>query len=138
MAIVGIPAVGGIPTHLGCVCFVYLCFSSEFPSRQRKRMLPGDPDRLVAEWWIRSLRVRDLLGTRRCTPEPNGASISIPAAIRQICNTDPADAARVQARVREQFQRYITQGHAAVGLAVGEKQGSYTVEPYEDRIHRTP
>ena len=95
-------------------------------------MLPRDPDSLVAEWWILSSRVRELLGSRRRTPESNGASISIPAAIRQICNTDLAEAERVQTQVRDRFQRYITQGHAAVGLAFGEKQGSYTVEPYED------
>jgi predicted GNAT superfamily acetyltransferase len=88
--------------------------------------------RLVAEWWIRSPRVHDMLGSRRRTPEPNGASISVPAAIRQICNTDPSEAERVQARVREQFQRYIAQGHAAVGFAFDGLQGSYIVEPYED------
>ena len=132
MVIVGIPAVAGIPTHMGCVCFAYRCFSPEFLSRHRKRMLPRDLDRLVAGWWVRSSRVRDLLGSRRCTPEPNPASISIPAAIRQICNTDCAEAERVQARVREQFQRYITQGHAAVRFAFDDLQGRYIVEPYED------
>ena len=89
-------------------------------------------DRLVAEWWIRSHRVNDMLGSKRRTPEPNGASISIPAGIRQICDTKPAEAEGVQARVREEFQRYIAQGHAAVGFAMDEKQGSYIVEPYED------
>jgi predicted GNAT superfamily acetyltransferase len=61
-----------------------------------------------------------------------GRVFSIPAALRQICSTDPAEAERVQAKVREQFQRYITRGNPAVGFAFDEKQGSYIVEPYED------
>jgi len=49
-----------------------------------------DPDRLVAQLWIRP------------------------------------------SQVREQSQRSITQGHAAVGFAFDEKQGRYIVKPYED------
>ena len=90
MAIVGISAVAGIPTHLGCDCFTFHCFSPEFLSRCRKWMLPMDPDRLVAQLWIRP------------------------------------------SQVREQSQRSITQGHAAVGFAFDEKQGRYIVKPYED------
>jgi predicted GNAT superfamily acetyltransferase len=89
-------------------------------------------DRLVAEWWIRSPRVQELLRSRRRTPEPNGASISIPGAIRQICDRDPSEAERVQARVRAQFQRSFAQGYAAVGFAFDGLQASYIVEPYED------
>ena len=106
MAIVGIPAVAGIPTRTGWVCLVYRCFSPEFLSRHRKRMLSRDSDGLCAA--------------------------PVPAAIGQICNTDRAEAERVQAKVREQFQTYITQGRAAVGFAFDEKQGRYLVEPYED------
>jgi predicted GNAT superfamily acetyltransferase len=62
----------------------------------------------------------------------SGSGLAVPAAIREICSTDPAEAARVQAQVREQFQRHITQGHAAVGFAFDEMQGSYILEPYED------
>ena len=89
-------------------------------------------DRLVAEWRIRSPRVRELLNGRRRAIEPDAARISIPAAIREICGSDPVEAQRVQARVHEEFERHITQGHAAVGFAFDEMQGSYIVEPYED------
>lgn len=132
MVIVGIPAVAGIPTHTGCVCFVCRFFSPEFLSRHRKHVLPRGPDRLVAEWWICSSRVRDLLGSSGALQNQMGRVFSIPAALRQICSTDPAEAERVQAKVREQFQRYITRGNPAVGFAFDEKQGSYIVEPYED------
>jgi len=50
----------------------------------------------------------------------------------RICNTVPAEAERVPARIREQFQTKITQGQAAVGFAFDERLGSYIVEPYED------
>jgi hypothetical protein len=60
------------------------------------------------------------------------SSVSVRAAIRENCNIDPAEAEKVQARVREQFERCNTQGQAAVGFAFDEKQGRYIVEPYED------
>ena len=60
------------------------------------------------------------------------SNVSVLAALREVCNRDPAEAERVQALVREEFERYITQGRAAVGFAFDETQGSYIVEPYED------
>jgi hypothetical protein len=57
---------------------------------------------------------------------------SVLAAIRGICNMDAAEVERVQAQVREEYKWYFLQSHAADGFAFDEKQGSYSVEPYED------
>jgi len=89
-------------------------------------------DRLVAEWWVRSARVQDALNGKAHTPMPNAARISIPAAIRQIGESDPLEAEKIQSRVREQFETHISAGRAAVGFEFDERQGTYILEPYED------
>jgi predicted GNAT superfamily acetyltransferase len=89
-------------------------------------------DRLVAEWWVRSQRVQDVLAGR---PRPLGADrerISIPAGIRGICRDDPRTAERIQTKFREQFLANIASGRAAVGFEFNEVQGTYLLEPYED------
>ena len=88
-------------------------------------------DRLVAEWWLSSDRVKRTIDGNN---QYRGFStrISIPVAIRQICSNDPAQAEKIQSRVREQFEAYIAEGQAAVGLEFDQLQGSYLLEPYED------
>lgn len=89
-------------------------------------------DRLVAEWWVRSARVQDLLSGNTHAPGPQCARISIPVAIRQICSSNPSEAEKIQSRVREQFARQMAGSRAAVGFEFDERQGSYLLEPYED------
>jgi predicted GNAT superfamily acetyltransferase len=89
-------------------------------------------DRLVAEWWIRSDRVQDLLSGKTRIPGLKRERISIPVAIRQICSSDPPEAGKIQSRVREQFESHLSDGRAAVGFELEEHQGSYVLEPYED------
>jgi predicted GNAT superfamily acetyltransferase len=89
-------------------------------------------DRLVAEWWVRSARVQYLLSGNTHAPVPKCARISIPVAIRQICGSNAPEAEKIQSRVREQFERHIADGRAAVGFEFDEQQGSYVLEPYED------
>jgi predicted GNAT superfamily acetyltransferase len=89
-------------------------------------------DRLVAQWWIRSARVQQLLNGKTQAPEPKSGRVSIPVAIRQICSTDPPEAKRIQSRIREQFERHFADGSAAVGFEFDEQEGSYVLQPYED------
>src|SRR5580692_4643248 len=89
-------------------------------------------DRLVAEWWVRSQRVAEVLGGRL---RPMGADcerIAIPAGIRGICRDDPRLAEKIQTKVREQFLTNIANGRAAVGFEFNEEHGTYLLEPYED------
>jgi predicted GNAT superfamily acetyltransferase len=89
-------------------------------------------DRLVAEWWVRSPRVAEVLAGR---VRPMGADcqrIAIPAGIRGICRDEPLLAQQIQTKVREQFQANIAKGRAAVGFEFNEEQGTYLLEPYED------
>jgi predicted GNAT superfamily acetyltransferase len=88
-------------------------------------------DRLVAEWWVRSARVAQLLAKEFPTAEPS-ARISIPARIREICASDAAQAEEIQTRVRNQFESQLAAGLAAVGFELDDRQGSYLMERYED------
>lgn len=88
-------------------------------------------DRLVAEWWLRSLRVQNALEGR---PQPATSSqtrISLPASIRDICREDPAAAERIQSDFRRQFQDLLARGKAGVAFEFNGTEGSYVLEPYE-------
>jgi predicted GNAT superfamily acetyltransferase len=89
-------------------------------------------DRLVAEWWIRSARVQELIDGKTPKAGPDRVRIRIPAAIRQIASSDPVEAERIQTGVRAQFERHIAEQRAAVGFEFDAEQGSYVLEPYED------
>jgi predicted GNAT superfamily acetyltransferase len=89
-------------------------------------------DRLVAEWWVRSQRVEDVLAGR---PRPTGSDcqqIAIPADIRRICRDEPLAAEKIQKDVREQFLANIAEGRAAVGFEFNKEKGTYLLERYED------
>jgi predicted GNAT superfamily acetyltransferase len=89
-------------------------------------------DRLVAEWWVRSQRVANLLAGRPRAMGSDCERIAIPADIRQICRDEPLSAEKIQANVRERFLANFTSGRAAVGFELNKKQGTYLLERYED------
>lgn len=89
-------------------------------------------DRLVAEWWLRSSRVVNLLQGSAPVISPHAVRISIPSAIRDICRNDPLAAKRIQSSVREQFSAHFASGLAAVAFEWNQEHGAYVLEPYED------
>jgi predicted GNAT superfamily acetyltransferase len=89
-------------------------------------------DRLVAEWWVRSERVAEVLGGRVRPTGTDCERIRIPVGIRAICRDEPQSAEKTQARVREQFLANLGSGRAAVGFEFNEEQGIYLLERYED------
>jgi predicted GNAT superfamily acetyltransferase len=89
-------------------------------------------DRLVAEWWVRSQRVEDVLAGKPRAVSEDVERIAIPASIRQICRDEPLAAEKVQTKVREQFVANIADGRAAVGFEFDQEQGTYLLERYED------
>jgi predicted GNAT superfamily acetyltransferase len=74
-------------------------------------------DRLVAEWWLKSKRVVNLLEHRQAPQFKIEKKISVPAEIYawKASDTDRAKAAAVQAGNREEFLRALPQGLAALG-----------------------
>jgi predicted GNAT superfamily acetyltransferase len=89
-------------------------------------------DRLVAEWWVRSQRVEDVLAGRPRAMGSDGERIAIPADIRRICRDEPRTAEKIQTNVREQFVANIAVGRAATGFEFNKEQGTYLLERYED------
>ncbi len=80
-------------------------------------------DRLVAEWWLGSERVKSVLADD--APPINGSAehISVPANIAEIRQGDRAAAARIQTLAREQFQTWFAKCYVATGV---EKRGVVT------------
>jgi predicted GNAT superfamily acetyltransferase len=76
-------------------------------------------DRLVAEWWLASERVRSAVEGRPATVQCVGR-IAIPADISDLKSTDRDEALRIQSAAREQFQKSFANGYAATGV---EKRG---------------
>ena len=116
--------------RLGAVVRRYI---PNFYGRTSSPLHGGLPtDRLVAEWWVRSARVQELLDGKIPKAGPDRVRIRIPARIRQITSSNPAEAERIQTRIRSQFERYIAEGRAAMGFEFDAEHGSYVLEPYED------
>jgi len=84
-------------------------------------------DRLVAEWWLDSPRVRAVLGK---TPESVRAAtrIALPADIGALKVSDPMAALNVQTALREQFQAQFAQGLAATSVEKSGQTVNYILE----------
>jgi predicted GNAT superfamily acetyltransferase len=87
-------------------------------------------DRLVAEWHLRSPRVTRALGeSRQAKPTPQKAvRINIPDGIEELKIVDPERAAKIQAQVRTQFEKWFAKGYAATAVASVPGGTSYILE----------
>lgn len=86
-------------------------------------------DRLVAEWWIDSDRVKNILADNSLPASTDIRSISLPAELIKIKANDRAAAARVQARARGEFQKMFHHGYIATGLEQRGATTDYILEP---------
>jgi predicted GNAT superfamily acetyltransferase len=90
-------------------------------------------DRLIAEWWLDSPRVKNLLsGTAPAVPHSaaNRAEILIPAEMPRLRRDNSAEALRIQTEAREQFQHWIAKGYAATAIEINSEGGRYILEPW--------
>lgn len=86
-------------------------------------------DRLVAEWWLASDRVKSIVEGHR---QPLGAHterIALPADISHRKASDRDAAARIQTDVRVQFQKWFAKGYAATAIEKNGESVSYILEP---------
>lgn len=74
-------------------------------------------DRLIAEWWLKSMRVESLLTTGKNPPFACESNIAVPAQIYDWKATPEtrAKAQQVQERNREEFLRACSHGLAVLG-----------------------
>lgn len=89
-------------------------------------------DRLVAEWHLRSSRVRRVLAaTHAIAPKPSehAVRITIPSNIEELRSTHPSGAREVQSEVRDQFLEWLKKGYMATAVAPCEGGTDYILEP---------
>jgi predicted GNAT superfamily acetyltransferase len=86
-------------------------------------------DRLVAEWWLDSERVKSILADDPIPSEDSTARVTVPANFGDIRASDRDVAARIQAGAREQFTEWFAKGYVATGVESGDGTTSYILEP---------
>jgi predicted GNAT superfamily acetyltransferase len=97
-------------------------------------------DRLVAEWWLRSARVRQAVASGPAskaahkTPQPargrEWVRIRVPAAVDELARHKPDEAARVQAELRQEFEHWLGRGYAATSVELGAEGCAYLLQPW--------
>ncbi|HLE36975.1 MAG TPA: hypothetical protein VI699_07495 [Candidatus Acidoferrales bacterium] len=91
-------------------------------------------DRLMAEWWLESARVKEAVSLQppaisKETAAGEVAQIAVPAEITRLRDEEPERAAKVQREIGEQFQKWFAKGYAAVGFELRPEGGRYILEP---------
>lgn len=89
-------------------------------------------DRLVAEWWLSTARVKAAMNGQPHTPGLEVLRVTIPRNIGELRHTDVAAAGKVFTKAREEFEHGLEPGRAITGFTLDETTGSYLLEPYED------
>jgi predicted GNAT superfamily acetyltransferase len=80
-------------------------------------------DRLVAEWWLGSERVKRILADDPSPSNAHSERISFPANVAEIKSKDRVAGARVQTEAREEFQHWFAKGYVVTSL---ESRGATT------------
>ncbi len=92
-------------------------------------------DRLYAEWWLKSNRVRSLLEKGNCPAGRIEAHIDVPAEIYDWKAAKNPRAAQVQARNREQFLKHFKNGLAILGYERNENgDGRFLLGHWEEKL----
>ncbi|HLM99703.1 MAG TPA: GNAT family N-acetyltransferase [Bryobacteraceae bacterium] len=89
-------------------------------------------DRCVAEWWIKSPRVKALLNGGPPVARPETVErISVPAAIPIIRREDTKRARHIQGEISDRFEEYFGRGLAVVGVEKSAEAGAYLFGRWE-------
>jgi predicted GNAT superfamily acetyltransferase len=93
------------------------------------RLHAGLPtDRLVAEWWLDSERVKGILADDPLPAKGPLERIPVPTDIAEIKSKDRAAGARMQADMRVKFLDWFTRGHVATGIEPSGDTTDYLLE----------
>jgi predicted GNAT superfamily acetyltransferase len=91
-------------------------------------------DRLRVEWHLDSARVVGAVSD--LVTEPEAASfaerIELPRELDQWKQSDTAEVARVQARIRQEFSAWFARGYAAMGVRKSSEGAAYLLAPWSD------
>lgn len=86
-------------------------------------------DRLVAEWWLDSDRVKNILADNPLPTKGPVARISLPSNIGEIKSGDRKEGAQIQSAARQQFQKYFRGGCVVTGVETQGGETNYILEP---------
>lgn len=86
-------------------------------------------DRLVAEWWLSSERVKSILADNSPPASDSAEHISIPPNLDELQARDAAAAAGLQAAAREKFQQLFARGYVATSVESKGAATGYFLEP---------
>jgi predicted GNAT superfamily acetyltransferase len=86
-------------------------------------------DRLVAEWWLESPRVKAILENHPLSVTAPSERFPLPANMAEIKEADPDAAIRVQTGIRGQFLRAFAKGQVATSIEARVARVDYILEP---------
>jgi len=90
-------------------------------------------DRLVAEWHLKSARVRRILSGKPADatvrPGRRAIRITVPSDADCLRNSDPQMARELQSNLRAEFLKWFAKGYAATAIARGQSGMDYILEP---------
>jgi predicted GNAT superfamily acetyltransferase len=90
-------------------------------------------DRCVAEWYLDSVRVRDILAREPVEHAPVRERIPVPAAIDRIRKEQPRQAREIQEQIGNRFLECFEQGLAATGFERTAEQGVYLLSSWDSK-----
>ena len=85
-------------------------------------------DRLVAEWWLSSERVKSILADDVRPMKGSPERMPIPANLAEVRQNDRAASARIQTDIREQFQKWFAKSYAVTGIESPDGATGYLLE----------
>jgi|SRR5579871_3398248 len=87
-------------------------------------------DRLVAEWHLRSRRVRELLVGKptKAKPSQKTVRITVPSEMDELRHSDAARAREFQTSMREQFLKCFAKGYAVTAIERSKGGMDYILE----------
>lgn len=91
-----------------------------------------ETDRLLAEWHLDSKRVIAAIRELAKDPAEAGARIELPTELERWQAEDSRELGKVQARVRDEFAKWFSRGHAAVALLRTAENTAYLLTPWSD------
>ena len=114
---------------LGAISRRYLVNTYGISSSPLHRGLPTD--RLVAEWYLDSPRVRACLAKeRRGDTAPCELKVELPLNFSELRKSDPPAALQIQLEFREQMLKLLQQNHCVTGFEVnrGSQKAQYFLQ----------
>ena len=115
--------------RLGAIARRYL---PDHYGRVQSRLQQDLPsDRLVAEWWLKSPRVKRALAGKapRAAKHKPAAEVSIPTDFSSLVQVSPAEARALQLAVREQLQHHLAHKLVITAFAAEGGTGRYFLDP---------